>query len=48
MHRHDFVEMGRMDKVRLMRYRRSSRVNVYELQEFRIIIMAIWCLAPVI
>ena len=24
-----FREMGRMDKVRLMRYRRSSRVNVY-------------------
>lgn len=29
-----FREMGRMDKVRLMRYRRSSRVNVYELQGF--------------
>lgn len=29
-----FREMGRMDKVRLLRYRRSSRVNVYELQEF--------------
>ena len=29
-----FRQMGRMDKVRLMRYRRSSRVNVYELQEF--------------
>ncbi|WP_294787305.1 nucleoside kinase [uncultured Eubacterium sp.] len=29
-----FKEMGRMDKVRLMRYRRSSRVNVYELQGF--------------
>ncbi len=29
-----FREMGRMDKVRLLRYRRSSRVNVYELQGF--------------
>ena len=29
-----FREMGRLDKVRLLRCGRSSRVNVYELQEF--------------
>lgn len=29
-----FTQLGRMDKVRLLRYRRSSRVNIYELNGY--------------